>query len=737
MTIYKLEIQERVNILKANYLYDSFSLKEFEKTFIGTKKDAKLQFTLIQDYLKNIVVHNNNYVIYTFAHGRKDGRLISPKSLQNCNRNIRGFLCQDISTDIDIKNAHPAILKQLCDKYHILCPNLEFYIRNRDTCLKNIMRDCNYNKSEAKISILISTNENKIIRTNSEFLKNYDKEIKKIQKQFLNIDDFDYIKKFAKKDSNFEGSFINHILCIHENIILSAMREFCKINNYEIQALMFDGLMIYGVLDNDTLKLMENYIHKYTEFENIELSIKEHETTFTLPPDYKVKPKIQYNELKKHFEKNNCKVNDYFICEKHGRKTEYNDKKFKVLHQELSYFDYQNDKSKSFIDEWFNDIDKRNYDFADSFPKKSLCPEWCYNLWIPYPVENMDKQNESERNKRALKMFLEHINVLTNFNPIHSNFVILWLKQMFQFPENKSIELIFISEEGAGKGTFLKFLSTIMGGCRRVWECTDPLRDIFGDFNDNMVDAMLVCFNESNKANFYNSNDKKKALITDPTININMKGGRKFVMKSYHRFLLFSNNPDPNNKNKRRDFTMRCSDSKINDFNYWKEINDYADDISCCKYIYDYLMETKVQETITKIDIPVGNYDSLLQEVQRHHVFDWLDEFIYNERRFYLNKKEQNLNTDNYILKSTYLNQNLFDEYKTWCDKNNINSKYYLELQNFSMKIFGKAYNSINRIKKKAKGKVINCFEIIYPSIFDELGIDLNQENDYDSDDFD
>jgi len=93
---------------------------------------------------------------------------------------------------------------------------------------------------------------------------------------------------------------------------------------------------------------------------------------------------------------------------------------------------------------------------------------------------------------------------------------------MFQYTEIKTMELIFVSVEGAGKGLILHFLKTIMGN-KKVFETTNPQRDVFGNFNPLMKDSVLVVFNEANKSNFYNANDIKKALITDKTIIINEK----------------------------------------------------------------------------------------------------------------------------------------------------------------------------------------------------------------------
>jgi len=103
-----------------------------------------------------------------------------------------------------------------------------------------------------------------------------------------------------------------------------------------------------------------------------------------------------------------------------------------------------------------------------------------------------------------------------------------------------------------------------------------------------MKDAFLVVLNEADKAGNYNHNNKMKALITDPQINIRPKGKTNMTVKSNHRFMAMSNNPDPNIKNKRRDFTYKMSSEKVNKDEYWKQGNTYAYDIEVCKYIYNY-----------------------------------------------------------------------------------------------------------------------------------------------------
>ena len=228
-------------------------------------------------------------------------------------------------------------------------------------------------------------------------------------------------------------------------------------------------------------------------------------------------------------------------------------------------------------------------------------------------MELIEKSIDDEKCKEALEFFINHVKVLCNYEDEVIKFVLMWIAQMLQYPENKSMELVFISSEGAGKGLFLEFFKTIMGN-KRVFECTDPQRDIYGSFNGMMRDAVLVCLNEANKAGIFNQNDKKKALITDNVININIKGGKNFPMRSYHRFFCFTNNACPIVPNKRRDCIIRCSDDKIDNTEYFNKGFAFANDVGCCKYIYDFFMQYETKPKLVGTDIPITEHHKTMVE---------------------------------------------------------------------------------------------------------------------------
>lgn len=618
-------LEERINLSKASFLLETYTFDKFYSQFSGTKADAKKEYKKMTDYLTAKVKNEDNYVKYDYSNKKGCGRLFSSNSIQQCKRNVRGFVCDGLTTDIDMVNAHPCILLKICEEHEMHCPNLTLYCNDRAKYLQDIMQCDKIGREQAKSKVLAVINSNRASRTQCDFLKSLDRELGKIQKKLLELPEFEYIKAFARNEGNFEGSFINHLICVYEDNILTLMRSFCAANEVQIHSLMFDGLMVYGEMSEGTLRQMGQYIHEKSIFDNIQLHIKEHSYDFVLPKDYTPKKLVAYEDVRKEFEKQNCKVGHQFVCELTDQIAIYKRSDFETLHEELTYHDGE---EMPFMATWFKDAKKRRYDTFDMYPKQGLCPANVYNLWMPFPVVDYPSLEPNERLTNALTWFLNHIKVMVDYDETCYAFVCTWIAQMFQYPEHKSVELIFISAEGAGKGTFLEFFKTMMGGDKKCWETTDPEKEVFGTFNQHMKDAFLVVFNEANKSHFYNNNDKKKALITDSTININMKNVQQFTMKSYHRFITFTNNPDPSTKNKRRDVFFRMSDDKVGNAAYFEHGHAFAKDMDCCKYIYNHFMQLPTKPIITERDLPTTEYDEFIKQVQKDHVLQFLEDFV-------------------------------------------------------------------------------------------------------------
>ena len=618
-----LNIREAIDKTKLSYLIDTYDEVAFLNDTDALPRNAKQYYIKLVKYLGDKFKSDTPYVKYKYAKGRSDGRMFSPDGIQQILKNVRNFLTPEGAIEIDLISAHPHVLQNICQHHNITCSCLTDYIINRPTILDAISIEDNINKEEAKKKVLIATNTNTRLTTQNKWLKSYISEVKKIRTALQSVSDYDYLKEIASKE-NFDGSFINHILCVYENQILQTMKDYYEGLGCETFALMFDSLILYPTTIDveECFDELEKLIRTTIPImKTIKLQRKELTTTIEMPSSYSIKLRDDYIKVKETFELTNCKVDCHF----YNNANQYSKSEFLTKYENLYYF--ENNKQKKFIATWLIDEKLRYYDNVGMYPNsnKYMCPSTTYNLWVDWNI-NMAVIDPNEIvDDLGLEFFINHIKVLCNFDETLTAFVLRWLAQFLQYTHIKTIELIFISSEGAGKGLFLEFLRTIMGS-KKVFESTDPQRDIFGQFNTLLKDSVLVVFNEANRSNFFNQNDKKKALITDEVLTINDKGKSSYQIHSNHRFITFTNNPDPSMKNKRRDLFIRCSDSKIGNKEYFIEGFKYAKSLKTAKKIYDYLMGLKVEPTIGEFDIPTNSvYDTIIKEEQRSIVLQYLE----------------------------------------------------------------------------------------------------------------
>lgn len=176
-----MELTERIPLTEINFLND-MDFKTF-KIYTSTCKnddERKIKFDMMKSFCQtNIKTRGETKRIYSYTQTTPlevGGRLYSGNSVQSLQKDFRGFLLRDITTDIDMKNAHPVILKYICKINNIPCPNLSWYVDNREKVLEEF-------GSEGKTEFLKAVNDDKINRKiKHQFFKDFDKECKVLQK---------------------------------------------------------------------------------------------------------------------------------------------------------------------------------------------------------------------------------------------------------------------------------------------------------------------------------------------------------------------------------------------------------------------------------------------------------------------------------------------------------------------------------------------------------------------------
>ena len=272
-----------------------------------------------------------------------------------------------------------------------------------------------------------------------------------------------------------------------------------------------------------------------------------------------------YEKLVKEFEKDHLLITNKscYIKTLPDKNIIMSRAKMIVSYEHLVCGKNKNGDDISFIHKWIScNAEKRVKDDVDVFPNNALCPPNIHNLWTPFRVDLLQNKPYTP-DIEGRDFVFNHIRILCDNEDSVYDFIIKWFAQMVQFPEVKSIVPTFISKEGSGKSTLLK-LPTRMFGQSKILETANPNRDVWGDFNELMIHSYFVNLSEISKKDTKDSINKIKALITDNSLVINNKREGKFIIKSYHRFLITTNSEDPidTKEGDRRNFIIRSSDEK-------------------------------------------------------------------------------------------------------------------------------------------------------------------------------
>lgn len=728
-----MELTERLPLKPIQWLsqlsYSDFVELCLNKDKKHTKEECKTKYSILQNFCQtNLKTDGITKRIYSYSTS-VSGRLFSGGSLQGLPSTIRGLIMRDgVGTDIDMCNAHPVILRYICKLHNIECPHLEYYINHRELCVMKFE-----SREVGKISYLTALNKDTVNQTKglpTEF-KKYDIEIKKIQKQLVKIKEYAELVESVPENKTFNklGSAINRIICYYENIILQHAIHVINKRGIEIAILMFDGLMVYGDYYKDDVLLQD--ITRYVEKEMKGLDMiwvyKEHNTKLKIPEDFVVKPvvKINTNEnsfesIANEFEKTHLKIINKSLFVKHDNNNIIflTQAQIKMSYSHLSYnVAVYNDKGiltgynrLPFINKWIGHTHNiRRKDDVDIYPNSADCPDNIFNLWRPFAMELLTEPYTHKQPE--LEIILNHIKILCNHDEPVYDYFIKWIAQMIQYPHIKTIMPTFISGEGSGKGTLFKLFEKMLG-YEKVFETTNPSRDVWGDFNGMMCNCFLVNLNELSKKDTMDAEGKIKGLITDNTLAINQKGIPQYKIKSYHRFITTTNKEEPVNTTKgdRRNLIIRSSDEKKGDYIYFEMMHKFLEDIDVVRTCYDYFKGIEGMDKFKDIPIPLTEYHTNLKELSKSPIEQWLESFT-----------REHMNDDKECIE--LLGSEIYELFKNWCGDNGI--KYEINAVKLGVKLINMKISGVSKGRHTVKGAT-KFFNISELKIYFNLGCLIN-----------
>lgn len=259
---------------------------------------------VITDYLKEILKTKNGVLKRKYFNNGGIGRMHLKEGqigFQKIMREYRAFLCYLDYYDLDIVNAQPIILYNICREYKMDTEYIDKYIEKRDIYVKQLqLLNPEIEKDKVKdylkkkmMSIIngskyLEIKEIKISDKINKFIENFKDEIEYITKEIFEKEENKIFINDAKiaKEKNIEGTAMAYFLQNWENTIIQLAKIFLKKKGYDISALVFDGLMIRNniPLGSKILKELNRYIEEWTNIK-IEFIIKPFCEVFEPNPD--------------------------------------------------------------------------------------------------------------------------------------------------------------------------------------------------------------------------------------------------------------------------------------------------------------------------------------------------------------------------------------------------------------------------------------------------------------------
>lgn len=774
----KIQFSEIFDARKVNYIIDNFdTVKEL---FENNDDDDNSEYhydpkTILMKYLKNSKKtkdENIRTITVSYKQTNKDiGRHFSvgSLSLQSITRIIRKTISHEFYYDIDIKNCHPVLLLQYCEKNNIDCDRLKKFVKNRDIVYNSMMQIYQLNKCEVKkifLKILNGGSIPKFIKEpkSLEYLYKFSNNIRNIQTYILenekNYYEIALKKKQEKKNNkwnNILGSTMNLMLCDIENTILqnaiSYMKDTYKIDGSAFITMVFDGFMITkefieknNINKDELLRNLEKHILEKTNY-NISLEYKDmNDELIDIPDDYKIKSnkkvkeviedddnEDEYLRIKEEFEKKCFKINSpvSFGILNYDNQLEIIDRRqLSIRFENINYTIIEKGKEKkvNFINEWCSDPNIRTYEKVDFRPKMTT-PDYIYNTFSGFEIEKCNKEKVLLDIKESL-IYKHLYEILCNNKEDVFNYICMLLSRKLKNPSKlTNVAPIFKSAQGTGKDLFFNWFQNNIIGNQYSLNVVKTDR-ICGNNNKLLDKKILVILNETSFNDTKNNIESIKEFITASHNAINPKGKDEYIITNCTQYIFLTNNDFPIQiqAGERRFMIIECNNDKANDMTY---LGPLIEEIESCKYdytFYNYLMNLESDDfNFTKNRIESESYKDVLHLT--------ISPIVYFIKDLVFSKKYKN--EDNIKIQS----KELFEKFNNYVEKNKF--KIELNITRFGLDI--KKINGIEKVKstniyysidkQKLKNELINKYKL---DIVEDDDIDFKDDektNNYDLDD--
>jgi len=707
MFLYEKVDLDALQIIRDNFdvFYDNGKLGRFvdAKNGYSVIQDKKIVYEMLNDFFKTR--RRTEKQLYKYASGIKWGRMFSNgTSLQGISRVIRQTISKDLYWDIDISNAHPAILFQYCLNNNLKVPTLKKYIEKREELLNDLIglvddkSGKSLSRDDAKtipLAIINGAKRSNWFEVVPDWVSLLEHEVKDI---FHHFKETPKGKKFFKrasdkKDRNVEGSTLNYFLCEQENEILCCMIEYLRSRGIEIGVYCFDGMMVRKkegekAFPKKYLLGLEEQVKEELGY-NLKILVKPMTEWISLDGyEKRDEPvfRMTHRACADVFYDTEGKDKFIFTPQSGWYKMDNNGEYIKTSIEDKLYLNIQNtlitvmtkmcDDVNQNVDDkegkrntaklenlenltWTENVEhtlRQKYKRDEIFePNTSRITDDTFNLFNGFvgsktPIEYKDEY---------VNPFVEHINYICGES---SKYVMDWISQIIQKPwEKVGISIVITSRfQGNGKDTIAEMITRIIGDGYALKP--DNLGDaLFGKFNGDLRHKFFCHLPEVKGSDIKPYWNRFKEFIVSKKDGTQFKGLDRVETKSYVRYFITSNddNPVPVEPSDRR-FNYINTEAEPKDKQYYDTLYDLLDTEEAVRCLYKFFYERDISSVDWKKDRVQSDLvnDLKLSSTPLSTIF--LGEFFENEL---LDSKNRISSND---LWSAFIN---------FCSKSNITSK--------------------------------------------------------------
>jgi hypothetical protein len=278
---------------------------------------------------------------------------------------------------------------------------------------------------------------------------------------------------------------------------------------------------------------------------------------------------------------------------------------------------------KLFMNMWVADPYIRTYD-ACVFKPKLPCSNKLYNLWNDFGV---GKEGDISVIQGVLMTLCDNDKNVFNY-------VERWVATMLQFPSRKTETcIIFQSDvQGAGKDTYGNFICSIMG---REYSSNilDAVNEVFGRFNSQHRKRIFLKFEEAPFIENKLHREMFKALISCKTKEYEEKGHPSITLDCYFNIMMTTNNKVPAllEDKERRMVLIKCSEEKIGQHEYWKNVHKVLDTQEAKDSYLHYLLNLDLTGWNAREDRPITKFYEETKLASRPYHARFFQDQIYDD----------------------------------------------------------------------------------------------------------